>query len=69
MVLTDWLGWPNYLGVIGVGMFSFGFNFGLGPVSFVLIADILPDIGISLAMTVNWIFATGVGLLFPVIKD
>ena len=69
VILTDWLGWSNYIGVGSVGVFIFGFCMGNGPVTWIYMADILPDVGISLVVTVLWIFTAGVGLGFPAMKD
>ena len=32
-------------------------------------SDILPDVGVAFTSTILWIFATGVGILFPWMKD
>jgi MFS family permease len=69
VVLTEYIGWPDYLGVIGVAIYIFGFYIGTGPITWVYMADVLPDVGISFTAATLWLFATAMGLLFPWVKD
>ncbi len=41
----------------------------LGPLTFMVIAEILPDIGISIAVLVLWLGALIVGFFFPIVSD
>ncbi len=69
VVLTDWLGWNEYLGVVGVALFIFGFCMGNGPITWIYMADILPDVGVAFATAVLWVFSAGVGIVFPAMKN
>ena len=49
--------------------FSYKFSYGLapGPLVYLYVADILPDIGVGLLMSLMWIFDVGVSFGFPII--
>ena len=40
-----------------------------GPISYIYVADILPDIGVGIAMSVMWICYMSMAYLFPLAKD
>jgi len=49
--------------------YIFGFGFTLGPVPWIYIADILPDVAIGMAVLGNWSSAFIIGLGFPIVAD
>ena len=46
-----------------------GFGIGNGSITWLYMADILPDIGISFASAILWLFTVLVGIGFPWIKN
>lgn len=47
-------------------VFSFGMS--LGPIVWIYMAEVLPDIGMAVATFVNWIFTLTIGLGFPIVR-
>ena len=52
------------LAVVFVSCFMFGFSLGLGPISWMYMADILPDVGVAMASAFSWLAGGGVGIGF-----
>ena len=44
------------LNAILVGIFLFGFGLSFGPITWIYVADILPDIGMGICVANLWIF-------------
>jgi len=48
-------------------MYILGFGIGSGPVTWIYMADILPDIGVSFAASVLWLFTALIAYGFPIL--
>ena len=48
-------------------VFSFGMS--LGPIVWMYMAEVLPDVGMAVATFINWIFTLIIGLTFPIVKE
>jgi len=59
----------SYYSVIIIVTYVMGFSLGSGPITWLYMADILPDTGVSFASAVLWLFTVIVGLGFPWIKN
>ena len=54
---------------IAILVYIFAFGISLGPIAWIYVAEILPDIGISLAALVNWVSAVIIIQTFPLVQD
>jgi sugar porter (SP) family MFS transporter len=54
---------------IAVFVYTIGFGFSLGPIVWLYIAEILPDIGVGVAVVFNWSFAMIVVQVYPLLPD
>ena len=59
----------SYYSIILIVTYISGFSFGSGPITWLYLADILPDIGVSLATAVLWLLTVFIGLGFPWFKN
>lgn len=50
-------------------IYIFGYGLSLTPVYYIYVAEILPDLGVSLVVFSGWIENLVVGLIFPIIGD
>ena len=57
-----------YSGAV-VNIYIIGFCFGSAPITWLYLADILPDLGVSLASSFLWVFSALIGISFPWIKN
>lgn len=55
-----------FLSVCG---YMVSFAFGMGPVTLIYIADVLPPVGVGLALAVQWILTGAVGKIVPLIDQ
>jgi len=54
--------------VILIG-FNIGYGLASGPVTWLYMPEILPDIGVAISAGILWFFMGLVGYFFPVVKD
>ena len=45
-----------------------GFSISLGPIAFIYISDILPDIGVGFCIGWMWVFTMVIGYFFPIFE-
>lgn len=69
-IVTAVLFWNEAYVALAYPIFTFIvlFGFSYGPVPWIYIAEILPDIGIGVAVTVNWTGSFLIALLFPILS-
>ena len=58
-----------YYSAVVINVYIIGFCFGSGTISWLYLADILPDIGIALASSFLWVLTAVIGFGFPWIKN
>ncbi|CAD8128642.1 unnamed protein product [Paramecium sonneborni] len=59
----------KYSIVISIFSYLFGFGFSLGPLLFIYLTEILPDLGVSASGLMNWMSGGLVAQMFPVIAS
>jgi len=59
----------SYYSIIIIVTYILGFSFGSGPITWIIIADILPGNGVSMAGSTLWLGITLVGFGFPWFKN
>ncbi|CAD8169134.1 unnamed protein product [Paramecium octaurelia] len=59
----------SYLIVICIFSYLFGFGFSLGPLLFIYLTEILPDLGVSASGLMNWMSGGLVAQMFPIIAS
>ncbi|CAD8090273.1 unnamed protein product [Paramecium primaurelia] len=59
----------SYLIVICIFSYLFGFGFSLGPLLFIYLTEILPDLGVSFSGLMNWMSGGLVAQMFPIIAS
>jgi len=55
---------PNVVSVIAISGFMFGFGLAAGPITWVYLADILPEYGVSFCVSSVWVWTTLNAFLF-----
>ena len=67
--LTAYYQFDQFVLVFIVGIFMFSFNMSIGPLTWIMFGDMLPDAGISLCSLSVWFFTSLVGFLFPIANE
>lgn len=67
LVLFPIPGLPTIIQKASVFVYSIGFGFSLGPIVWLYIPEVLPDIGIGIAVLANWVTATIVVQTFTIL--
>jgi len=57
------------LSKIAVFSYTVGYGFSLGPIVWIYIAEILPDLGVGMSVLFNWLSAMIVVLTYPLLPD
>lgn len=58
----------NYLILFGLGIFMANFGLTLGPVTWLYIAEVLEPIFIPITTFINWVSASIITTMFPILK-
>ena len=68
-ILFDYFGLSIYYKSAAIFAFMIGFSLGAGPITWLYMADALPDIGVSISSSANWLFVAIIGIGFPLAND
>ena len=63
--LFNYFGLSIYYNSASIFIYMIGFCLGAGPITWLYLADVLPDIGVSIASSTNWLFVAMIGIGFP----
>ena len=66
--LVSYYNLSAYLALLTVSLFISGFSLAAGPITFIYLADMLPDIGVSFCVSWGWVFSVLLGYYFPTFK-
>lgn len=73
MALNEKFGWSTILPLICIFVYNFGFGLGLGPIPWFVVLELFdPDVrevGNTICVVFNWIFAFVIVMSFPEMKD
>ena len=66
MSLVSYYNLSAYLALLTVSLYIAGFSLAAGPVTFIYLSDMLPDVGVSVCGSSGWVFTILIGYYFPI---
>ena len=58
-------GWQPIISVFAISIYMLGFGLAAGPITWLYMADVLPDFGVAISVCNTWIFTSLNGYFFP----